>query len=315
MADPTNAQLDARLKVVEALLGVPVPPVVVPPVDPPPAGSAPFFAKARWLWDPIPANPVLDPGSAQIAIDLTPGDHVLNTIAYGVTIRYAGTADPRVAVKFSENWGANPHNGQPMPLPGGSVPLATGGDKHVAILDLPTNRVWSLWAASNGGRNAAWGSVVPADGDGTEPAPMTSTGSRISRLACVVTEAELAAGVIPHALFFSSSKVGGGFRYPAGKSDQSGGEKLVEGMRVQLDPTLNVASQPWPAYVKSVARAMQVYGAYCGDGGGATAAVIAEFTGTSATPGYRSAGVTGDWSNLSAIPWSRVRVLRQWDGK
>jgi hypothetical protein len=313
MADPTNAQLDARLKVVEDRLGI-TPPVDPPPVDPPPAGSPPFFTKARWLWDPIPANPVLDPASGQVAIDLTPGDHVLNTIAYGVTVRTAAATDPRARVTFSELWGPNPHLGQPMPL-AGLLPLATGGDKHVAILDPAQNKVWSLWAASNGGRNAAWGSVVPADGDGTEPPPMTSTGSRISRLACIVTERELVAGVIPHAIFFSSSKVGSGFRYPAGKSDQSGSEKLQEGMRLQLDPGFDVAGQSWPKYVKAVARAMQVYGAYCGDGGGATVAVIAEFTGTSATAGYRAAGVTGDWSNLSQIPWSRVRVLRQWDGK
>jgi hypothetical protein len=315
MAEPTLTDLDARLRAVEAKLGIttPSPSTPVPPTPPAP-GARPFFGKADWLWAPIPAGPRLHSASARIAADLTPGDHVLNTIAYGVTIRQATGASERVMVKFGQKWGSNPHNGQPMPLPGGSVPLAPGGDKHVAILDPTAGKVWSLWAASNGGRAAEWGSVVPIDGDGTEPPPMTSTGSRISRLACVITEAELLAGEIPHALFFSSSKVGAGFVYPAGKTDQGGAEPLQEGMRLQLDPTWDVEGSGLPRYAKTIARCLQRYGAYCGDGGGATVAVIAEFTGTSATPGYRSVGITGDWSSLNGIPWARMRTLASWTG-
>jgi hypothetical protein len=308
-------------KRVEALEGSSPQPQPTPPTTPtpaPPAGSRPFFYAADWLWDKVPENPVLDTASAAVASSLVGGAHVLNTIAYGVTLRGPGGIDqstPRVDVRFTAGWGPDPFGNHTMPLPGGGVPLAPGGDKHYSVIDPTTGKVYALWAASDGGRVAAWGAMVDMDGDGRETQGGSSTGSNIARHAGVITEQEMADGHIPHALFFSSSKVGGGFRFPAVKTDQSGGEPLIEGMRVQLDPSIDLSRLSLSRPARVIAKCLQEYGAYCGDGGGATVALIAEFTGNSISSRYRNAGVTGDYFGLNDIPWGRTRVLRRWDGK
>jgi hypothetical protein len=200
-----------------------------------------------------------------------------------------------------------------MPL--SNVQLAGGGDGHYSVIDPSQGKVFAEWAATNGGRNAGWGSVVDITGNGVEPAGMTSTGSRIARHAGVITEAEMTAGVINHALFFSSNQVGGGFRFPAAKTDQGGGAPAQEGMRIQLDPSFNVAASNLSRPAKIIAVALQRYGAYVGDGGGATVALIAEYKGNTISPAYKAAGVTGDYFGLNDIPWGKIRVLKSWNGQ
>lgn len=323
--DLSLESLDARVSVIEAKLGIgqttttvtpsatatattaPLPTVTSPAPPPPPTGARPFFTAADWLWNPIPANPKLDPKSSAVASALGGGQHVLDVIQYGVTLRVAQPGDPKVKVAFKENWGSNPHLGLSMPLD--DVQIPPGGDKQYSIIDPVQGKVFALWGASNGGKNALWGSVTDISGDGTEHPPGTSTGSDIARHAAIITEAEISAGNIPHALFFSSNQVGSGFRFPAGKSDQSGSKPAQEGMRIQLDPTLDLTTLNLSKPAHTIAVALQRYGAYVGDGGGATVALIAEYEGNSISAKYKAAGVTGDYFGLNDIPWSKVRVL------
>ncbi len=46
---------------------------------------------------------------------------------------------------------------------------------------------------------------------------------------------------------------------------------LPEGARIQLDPAFNVEAQAWPRWEKTIAHALQTYGAYVGDTGGSLA--------------------------------------------
>jgi hypothetical protein len=279
----------------------------VPTTAPPVAGARPFFAKADWLWAPIGANPKVDPKSAAVAASLAGGQHVLDVVEYGVTLKTAKPSDPKVKVRFAQegNWGPNPHLGLSMPLPAGTK-LAPGGDAHYSVVDASQGKVFALWAAAADGKSAQFGSVVDINGDGVEPSGMTSTGSRIARHAGVITEAELASGKINHTMFFSSSKVGSGFRYPAAKTDQSGSEPGQEGMRVFLPKDVDISNLT--GYQKVIAQALKDYGAVIGDGGGATVALIAEYTG-GITAGYKSAGVGNDYASVDKIPWSKVQVL------
>ena len=286
-----------------------------------PSGVRPYFQAADWLWDPIPAGAKLDPASAQMAAGLADGQHVLDTGEFGVTLINADqitASTPRAAVSVSENWGPNPLAGLSVPVPA-QVKIPSGSDAQVAIADPQSNKVINLWGAhrSGSGLDASWGAATPLDGDGREHNG-SSTGAGIARYAAVVRASEIAAGDIPHALFFSTNMVKPSeVRYPATKTDGSNmdgaGSPIPEGARVQLDPSVDVDAIPGISKgAAAIAKALQTYGAYVGDNGGARMAFIAEYAPDSNA--YEQAGLSGDYVPLDAIPWDKLRVLSDWSG-
>ena len=107
----------------------------------------------------------------------------------------------------------------------------------------------------------------------------SSTGTNISRYAGLVTAAEFRRAIaansgLNHALFVSSDIAGSRFVPPATKSDGVNhahvAESIPEGMRIQLDPAIDINAIPGitPAE-KVIAKTLQTYGAYVGDQGGA----------------------------------------------
>ncbi|RTL68080.1 MAG: hypothetical protein EKK42_11865 [Pseudonocardiaceae bacterium] len=281
----------------------------------------PFFPRADWLWDPIPAGASLDPQSSAMAAELTSGDHILNTGEFGVTLVDADeitSSTPRSAVALSADWGPDPLAGLKVPVPA-SLRIPPGSDGHVAIADETTDTVVNLWVArkSGDGLAANWGAATALGGDGREH-DGSSTGAGIARYAAVVRASEIADGRIPHALFFSTNVVKPEeVRYPATKTDGSNmdgaGSPIPEGARVQLDPSIDVDAIPGiSAGERAIATALQTYGAYVGDNGGARMAFIAEYAPDS--DAYEKAGLSGDFVALGAIPWDRLRVLSDWSG-
>ena len=66
----------------------------------------------------------------------------------------------------------------------------------------------------------------------------------------------------------------------------------------------------------TVGRALQRYGAYCGDNGGSRMSFLFEYEGgTSPGPTYRAAGAGWDYFDMVRLPWSRLRVLKAWNGQ
>jgi hypothetical protein len=271
-----------------------------------------FAASSPW-YEPIPPNPVLDPASRAMVAPLS-SDPVADLNAYGIPVYAASATTPRWPVMCTKPWGICPFANQRVAIPVGARP-SSGSDAVLVVIDWPAGRIFELWQASRGPSywRASWGAVVPIGGDGTGGA----TGSGDSQLAGVVTPAELAAGHIDHALALSSRfACAGAFRYPAIKTDgdNDGHNCLPEGARVQLDPSINVAGLRGigPAE-RVIARALQVYGAYVRDSGGAPMAVVFEAA-TSGTDPYPRLGLVGDYTPLYGIPWNQLRVLRTWNG-
>jgi hypothetical protein len=286
-----------------------------------PTDARPYFPRADWLWSPIPSGAQLDPASTAMAGELASGDHILNTGEFGVALVNADevtASTPRSAVPLSENWGPDPLAGIQVPVPA-NLQIPPGSDGHVAIADPTTDTVVNLWVAKKTGTGLAanWGAATPLDGDGREHSG-SSTGAGIARYAAVVRAQEIADGNIGHALFFSTNVVKPGeVRYPATKTDGSNmdgaGSPIPEGARVQLDPSIDVDAIPGISKgAATIAKALQTYGAYVGDNGGARMAFIAEYApGSNA---YEQAGLSGDFVNLNAIPWDKLRVLADWSG-
>jgi hypothetical protein len=307
-----------------------------------------FPYRSAWAFTtPIPAAPKLDPNSPRIAKALAdPVSHrVLNIGAYGIPVYTADSSTPRYSVddpkfplvitKLGTSDGQDGDNDLAhcnVPIPLGAAP-ATGTDQHLVILDPESDRAFTLWRAekTKNGWQCDWGAVLSLSGDGASwnsdtshvawGKPMSrSSGSGIAVNCGLATVAELGAGVIPHALIFSSDlTAAGAYRYPATTTDGGGpvdGGHLPQGARIQLDPSINLAALPGITPVElAIGKALQTFGAYCADTGGSRIAISCEVPNTSTKQAiYTAKGLVGDWGVMPHLPWTSLRVLARWDG-
>lgn len=292
-----------------------------------------YFDTADWLWNPIPNNPVLDADSANIVAMLSQNgqQHGFGSHDYGVVIcdpQSITGSTPRYDIAFTNvpAWGPDPFGTDTVPIPD-NTSIPPGTDGQIALMDPTTNKVYSIWQTTHNTSNntwgGSWGGLATLHGDGREQSGTSSTATMLSRPAGVIRISEIAAGEIPHALFFASDACATGasnYRYPAQKTDgdNSAGvaHPIQQGTRVQLDPSIDLTAIPGITAAEiAVGRALQKYGAYCGDKGGSRMSFSAEYVETLA-PGqpYYDAGIHWDYFDMNHIPWSSLRVLNSWDG-
>ena len=287
------------------------------------AAIRPYFPTADWLWNPIRSGPLLDTKSVAIAAALSNGRHIANLYQFGVTLKQATAPRSKIAFAYAPAWGSDPFGTDTCPIPVGTdlpeLPPASGGDSHYAVADSSSGKVYSLWQADFSGttKKASWGGVASLAGDGRETRG-SSTGSNISRYAGVIRASEIAAGNIPHALFFSTDIARSGqFRYPAVKTDgwSTNSVTIPEGARVQLNPAINLSAIPGitPGEL-AIGKALQTYGAYCGDNGGARMGFLFEYPDGGSRTTYTNAGLAWDYFDMSHLPWSQLRILANWNG-
>ena len=189
------------------------------------------------------------------------------------------------------------------------------GDGHLAVYDPATQREWGMWQAreANGGWSASAGAAVSMAGDGLAPANTGSgNAANFPLLGGLIRPEEILQGRIDHALVFGMPGIGRG--RPVCPATHNAGSStdpyaLREGQKVQLDPSVDVNSLPIPAWQKTIARAMQVYGMYLRDGGG-TLSVYAENPIARGYDAWAPLGLAGvGAASLAGIPWDRFRVL------
>ncbi|HEX2698713.1 MAG TPA: hypothetical protein VHM89_00725 [Acidimicrobiales bacterium] len=275
-----------------------------------------LFAADSPVNTPIPAAAVVDAAGDRFGRYLAAhGPAIADLYEYGVPVFDADASTPRVEVICTKSWGTCGLSRQPVPIPHAAAP-SSGSDGAMVVIDRSTRTSYEFWQArrSNGTWVASWGGTAGIDGPGT---PGSAVGAGVSRLAGVVRTEEIARSRIDHALVFSTANACPTHRYPASKSD--GGSTrpdcVPQGARIQLDPSLDVESLPGiTPGERAVARAMQIYGAYAVDSAGAAMAVIFEDPAGKPDP-YPAAGFGRDYDPMVHIPWERVRVLRQWDGR
>lgn len=197
-----------------------------------------------------------------------------------------------------------------VPVPSGTV-AGEGSDGQVVLWDQRNQLEWGFWQFKEGpnGSYTATNGYVARTGcnwDGIFPDGKAGRGGGLPYLGGLVTDEEMQAGRIDHALAFGYHAPAKTFVYPATKSDGRGqGSDLPEGTRLQLDPSLT------PEQLKSmglsdeavvVAKALQTYGMYVVDNSGSSKI-------------YLEDTATADWGDgvsremLSALPWDRFRVV------
>ncbi len=303
---------------------------------PPSPGPRAFFQTADWLWSPIPSSPALAADNAKWVSYLSASGQgrVANLYEFGVGLvpsSAVNSSTPRFDVTFTKPWGPDPFGSNTVPIPSGTK-VAPGSDGQLAVLDPATGMAFGIWQAKYSSVTnkwtGSWGGMSPINGNGIDQTGGT-TATGLARYAGVVTTAEFSAAVaantgLNHALFFSTSIAGPGYVAPARSSD--GGNianvatPMPEGYRVQLDPSINVDAIPGiTPGEKVIAKTLQTYGAYAGDQGGARMAFafqLAPDATSSSNPGavWKSAGFAWDYYDMSKIPWSSLRVLKNWNG-
>jgi hypothetical protein len=307
---------------------------------PAPATGAYYSAESFWN-TPIAAGATVDPNSANIvATALTPyaSGSALSNNAFGIGY-ISATSSNTVYTVTSLSGYVGP--GQPtsvkFPIPSGVVP-SSGSDGHLVVIGPPgtayANEELDMWEAcppntsypsagysfpcSTGTHGWQAGSVFISqiNGWGANGVP----GSRafgmyaagFSGMGGIITPADIASGVIKHALSLMTPETltqsGAPYIGPATMSDgRHSGYAIPEGAHIRLNPSFNVAAQSWPAYEKMIAVALQTYGAYVSDTGGSMA-LYGATDNNAGNKTWASVGVPYD-ATLANIPWSEMQVL------
>ena len=287
----------------------------------PTAVSTPVFAATSPFNAPIGSDPALDPNSDQIATYLGL-DVVADLYEFGIAIYEVDESTPPVAVDCTKNWGTCPLERDLHRIPEDAQP-APGDDGTLVVIDWAERRTVELWQAVQRSEelwSSSWGTTTPIDGNGIPD--VYGNGAGVSHLAGVIRVGEIAQGRIDHALVFSTNNAcRNDYRFPATKTDGQSTrvDCVLEGARIQLDPALDLNGFDFTPAERTIAQALQTYGAYAIDIGGATMAFYFEIAGdaTPTHPGsvYTEAGLSKDYFGLDAIPWEHLRVLDTWDGE
>jgi hypothetical protein len=283
----------------------------------------PYYAPTSVWNTPIPANPAIDPNSA----NMITGSIVLgashsaynNGDDWGMALAQAHTGDHVYTVSCSvmTNGSSGTVN---WPIPAGTVPT-TQADHHLTVIGIDGTQSLDMWNAAYNSSNDTWSaggcSVLPLlSGSGecgnpgdycVGPYAMGNAG-----MAGVVRPGEIQQGHIDHALamvptYVRTGKViCPGNHWDGSTTDTS---SIPEGARVQMDPTFNVDAQSWPAWEKTIAKALQKYGAFITDQGGTNVTIYGQTDQNAGNLSWSSIGVPKD-ASLTALPWGSMRVLK-----
>ena len=252
---------------------------VTPAPAPDPASPADrWYSPESPFNQPIGTAPAIDPASAQMVQTLVAGARngfPISAKEWTTPVYYAGPTTEKRTVSLTASW-APARALARVPIPANAQPDPSG-DGHLTIVDEATRCEYDFWQArknADGSWAASWGNATQTTGTGIYAGGLAATASGFANGLGKIRPTELAAGEIPHALFFAFpyTKAGGPV-WPATSSDGRStiAGAIPEGARLQLDPRLDLDALGLNAWQKVVARALQKYGMFLGDTGGTVA--------------------------------------------
>lgn len=253
----------------------------------------PFSADSPWN-QPIPAHAALDPASRPLIDDLASrGPWLINLKDWSIPVYFVDAdSTPRHDVGDSRPgiYGAGFEFPRRIPIPDGAIaspPVGDHSDNHLSVIDRRRGLEWGMWAArrdASGRWFTGLGAVTDLNGTGVAPpwydSPRELDSHRARAggfplVAGLIMRDEIAAGRIEHALTFAYDHCRTGVFVPPASTAQVHSQDAVDsrgipmGGRIQLDPAWDVERSGLSRAGKIIARALQEYGAYCGDYAGA----------------------------------------------
>ena len=241
-------------------------------------GRRPFPADNPWN-TPVDQDAVDSSSDTLIAsIGLTRGLHPdfganYNGGPFGIPYIVVDGSTPGVGVTFDY---ADESDPGPYPVPtdapieGGA---ASGGDRHVLVIDRDHWKLYELFAAYPVARSADWtagsGAIFDLGSDALRPAGWTSADAAGLPIfpGLVRYDEVVEQGAILHALRFTVSHTRHGYVYPARHYASSDTSPLVPpmGMRVRLKATYDISG--YPASARVILQALKTYGMIVADNG------------------------------------------------
>ena len=256
------------------------------------------------------------------------GTAAFNVREYNATYYIAAADTPRVTVKFNNCQGTNntyglydgPKHFVSVPIPSGAVP-ARGDDRAMSIYSPSTNQLWEFWKAEKrtDGWYACWGGRI--DSVSTNPGHFSgtygTTATGLPHAGGQIRIADVRSGRIPHAvaLLLAEPRHRSVYSWPAQRSDGwvSSTDAIPEGLRLRLDPTVNVDALDLHPIAKMVARAAQKHGFIAVDASGATGVYaesgLAEAKRTGVDPWTSLLGGTPQYEVMKNVPWHRLQAM------
>ena len=262
---------------------------------------------------PVSSDAAVDPNSQEyvrmLVQEVEDKGFVISTGRFTNTLYYADGDTPRYDVELTgQAYSGRRLLGVPVP-DGARVPDDTDGG--LAVIDRSTDCEYDFDEARKtpDGWSAEFANGLSTKGTGIYPFAEAPSASGMANAAGMILPEELEAGEIDHALAFTMSNTkAGGPVAPAtgsdGRSDAAGA--IPEGARVQLDPDLDLDALGLKTWEKTIARAMQEYGMYLVDTGGAVSIRVQHSLSTS----YAYPWGRGPYGQMPASLARHMRVLR-----
>lgn len=298
------------------------------------------FSPQSFWYVAIPANVELHKNSAAFVNEFLRqksayyGTVTINTTSYASPVYYAGLNVPKTPVtewncqnkstkdtSLAEQWSA-------VPIPTYAVP-AKGTDAEMSIYQQSTDTLWEFWKArmENGKWQACWGGRISnaSKSDGIFDKYYGTTATSLPFIGGQITAEELQRGEIRHVIGISlveaeDAKI---FSWPAHRSDgynpNNVPNRIPEGSRFRLDPSVNVDALKMHPVGKIIAKAAQKYGFVVWDKAGAIS-VRAQNPYSYTTLGQDNPysklfANTPSYAILNGFPWQRLQFLPMDYGK
>lgn len=198
-------------------------------------------------------------------------------LGYGIPYNIVGSSTRKVPVRFDYD---DESDAGPYPIP--AKPKIEGGDDHhILIVDRDSCRLYELWDARRSGSLwlAGSGAIWNLRSNALRPDGWTSADAAgLPVLPGLVRYAEVASGVIDHAIRFTAPRTRNAHIFPARHDASSSSDPNLPpmGLRVRLKASFNISG--FSPRMRVILTAMKKYGMILADNGSAW-----YFTGTSDT--------------------------------
>lgn len=299
-----------------------------------------IFASSSFWYAPIPVDAPLHPNSAGFVSDFLRqkkafyGTVSINLESWASPVYVVGPDVPTTQVEqwlcftltarhpgLIPQWAA-------VPIPR-YAQAAKGTDSEMTIYQPATNTLWEFWRARNtdGRWQACWGGRMQnvSGSDGRWPTIYGTTATGLPFLGGQITAEELLRGEIRHVIGIAlvEAEAANVVSWPAMRSDGWNPKKepnrIPEGLRFRLDPSVNIDALKMHPVGKIIARAAQKYGFIVWDKAGA-------ITLRAQNPkSYTTVGLpdpyptlfngTPSYAVLNGFPWDRLQFLPMDYGK
>lgn len=300
------------------------------------AGRLPahVFAADSFWYRPIPKDAPLHPDSENLAREFAHqikayyGHVGINTGRFSSPIYIVG---PEVRPSTVTQWDCQKRGHldkrlaeqwRAVPIPSYAEP-AQDSDGEMTVYQPSTDTLWEFWKARkvDGQWQACWGGSMPnvSKSDGTWPRYYGATATGLPLIGGMITADELRRGQINHVMGIALVQVErwNVVSWPANRSDGYNPSKLPnripEGLRLRLDPTVDVDALRLNPVAKIIAKAAQTYGFVVWDKGGAIVLRAEDpkrFTTVDQPDPYPALwkGMPS-YKILAGFPWDRVQFL------